>query len=140
MLVTVRDFRDRDADLRRSAPEGGLDPDWNGFSSEKGLVPASNDSRFSRESGSSILTEGSKIACAGMLMRDLRVLASTSGSVSDTRGVLVVLRRLGVLARLAVDGAALSADKSALLFLLRGVLGGGINVFSASPSPSTVPS
>lgn len=140
VLVTVRDFRDRDADLRRSAPEGGLDPDWNGFSSENGLVPDSSDSRFNRASGSSILTEGSKTACAGTLLRGLRTLASTSGSVSDTRDALVVLRRLGVFVLLVVEGTAFSADKSDLLFRLRGVLGGGINAFSASSSPSTVPS
>lgn len=75
-----------------------------------------------------------------MLLRDLRPVRSTSGSVSDALGVLVVLRRLGVLVRrLEVDGAAsvVSVASSDLLFLLRGVLGGGINCLSPPSSPST---
>ncbi len=54
VVLEANDFRDREADLRRSEAEGGLDPDWKGFSSEKGLVPASRECLFNLASGSSI--------------------------------------------------------------------------------------
>lgn len=146
VLVDLRDVRDRDVDGLECDAEGGLDADWKGLSSEKGLAPASSDSRFSLASGSSIFTEGSKTACAGALFRDLRVDFSTSPSVSDARGVLAVLLLLGVFVLLDVDGVAataFAAVSSDLLFLPRGVFGaggGGINCRSSSSSPSTVPS
>ena len=54
VVLAVNDLRELEADLRRSDADGGLDPDWNGFSSEKGLVPSSRDSLFNLASGSSI--------------------------------------------------------------------------------------
>lgn len=149
-VLDDKDFRDREADLRRSEAEGGLDPLWKGLSSEKGLVPASSDSRFNLASGSSIFTAGSRAAGAGALLRGRRTVdLGSSGSVcsvSDARGVLVVLRLVGVFVLLAVDGVRETGSPTArsdLLFLLRGVFGaggGGISCLSSSSSPDMVPS
>jgi hypothetical protein len=143
-LEDARDLRVRDVEDNLLDPEGGLEPDWKGLSSENGLCSASRDSLFNRRSGSSSLTEGCNTACAGALLRDRRTVVSTSGSVSDARGVLVVPRRLGVLDLLEVEGVAAAVDpgaRSDLLFLLRGVFGaggGGISCLSSSSSSSKV--
>lgn len=146
-LEDARDLRVRDTEDNLFVREGGLEPDWKGLSSENGLCSASLDSLFIRLSGSSSLTAGCNTAWAGALLRDLRrTVVSTSGSVSDARGVLVVLRRLGVLDRLEMEGvdAPAATDpeaRSDLLFLLRGVFGaggGGISCRSSSSSSSRV--
>jgi hypothetical protein len=148
VVLDDNDFRGREADLRRSEADGGLDPDWKGLSSENGLVPTSIDPLFNLASGSSILTAGSRAVWEGALFRGLRTVdLASSGpvcSVSDARGVLVALLLLGVLVLLEVDGVRATetpAARSVLLFRLRGVFGaggGGISCLSSSSSSPSI--